>query len=54
MLHYLGTRVEAEVFLPAGYADETRLAALRQRLDGALTDDPWFAAIRLHQQVAPT
>jgi hypothetical protein len=46
ILHYLGTRVEAEVFLPAGHADPVRLAAIRQRLDKALIDDPWFAAIR--------
>ena len=52
-LHYLGTRVEAEVFLPAGYADEARLAAIRQRVDRALIDDPWFSAIRLNQRIAP-
>jgi cation diffusion facilitator family transporter len=54
MLHYLGTRVEAEVFLPAGYADEIRLASLRQRVAAVLADDPWFSAIRLNQQIAPT
>jgi hypothetical protein len=53
ILHYLGTRVEAEVFLPAGWADEARLAAIRQRVDGALVDNPWFAAIRVHQVIAP-
>lgn len=53
ILHYLGTRVEAEVFLPAGYADEARLATIRQRVDSALNDDPWFAAIRLNQRIAP-
>jgi len=53
ILHYLGTRVEAEVFLPAGHADPVRLAALRQRLDKALIDDPWFAAIQLNQRIAP-
>ncbi len=52
-LHYLGTRVEAEIFLPAGYADEARLATIRQRVDSALVDDPWFAAIRLNQRIAP-
>lgn len=54
MLHYLGARVEAEVFLPAGYADEAMLATVRQRVDSALADDPWFSAIRLNQRVAPT
>ena len=53
MLHYLGTRVEAEVFLPAGYADEAMLARIRQRVDRALIDDPWFSAIRLNQRIAP-
>ena len=53
ILHYLGTRVEAEVFLPAGRADHVGLAAIRQRVDHALLDDPWFAAIRVHQRIAP-
>ena len=53
ILHYLGTRVEAEVFLPPGYADEARLAAIRQRVNSALIDDPWFSAIRLNQRFAP-
>ena len=53
ILHYLGTRVEAEVFLPAGRADEVGFAAIRQRVDRALMDDPWFAAIRIHQRIAP-
>ena len=52
-LHYLGTRVEAEVFLPPGFADESSLAALKRRVDAALPDDPWFIAIRLNQRVAP-
>jgi cation diffusion facilitator family transporter len=53
MLHYLGTRVEAEVFLPAAYADAAMLATIRQRVDNALIDDPWFIAIRLNQRIAP-
>jgi cation diffusion facilitator family transporter len=52
-LHYLGTRVEADVFLPQGFADETRLAEIKQRIDAALPDDRWFVAIRLNQRVAP-
>ncbi len=52
-LHYLGTRVEAEVFLPSGFADEAMLAAIRQRVAAALPNDPWFIAIRLNQRVAP-
>lgn len=45
LLHYLGNRVEAEVFLPPGFAD----AALQQRLRDSLADDPWFSAIRLNE-----
>jgi hypothetical protein len=53
ILHYLGTRVEAEVFLPAGYADEAALATIRRRAEDALADDPWFSAIHLNQRIAP-
>jgi hypothetical protein len=52
-LHYLGNRVEAEVFLPAGYADAAGIAAIRQRVEAALADDLWFGAIRLNQRIAP-
>jgi cation diffusion facilitator family transporter len=52
-LHYLGNRVEAEVFLPPGYADATRLAAIRKHMEAALPNDPWFSAVRLNQRVAP-
>jgi cation diffusion facilitator family transporter len=52
-LHYLGTRVEAEVFFPPGFADEASLAAIGLRVEAALPDDPWFVAIRLNQRVAP-
>ncbi len=52
-LHYLGNRVEAEVFLPPGFADAAGIAAIRQRVDAALPDDPWFVAIRLNQRIAP-
>ena len=53
ILHYLGTRVEAEVFLPADYADEAALARIMQRVESALMDDPWFSAIHLNQRIAP-
>ena len=52
-LHYLGTRVEAEVFLPAGFADDATLVAMKNRVETAMPDDPWFVAIRLNQIVAP-
>ena len=53
ILHYLGTRVEAEIFLPPGFVDEARLAAIQDRVTTALRDDPWFIAIRLNQSIAP-
>ena len=53
ILHYLGTRVEAEVFLPPGFADEAELDTMKKRVESALRDDPWFSAIRLNQVVAP-
>jgi cation diffusion facilitator family transporter len=52
-LHYLGTQVEAEVFLPPDFADDAKLATLKQRVETALRNDPWFIDIRLNQRVAP-
>ena len=52
-LHYLGTRVEAEVFLPPGFAAEAEVDAMKDRVESALRDDPWFSAIRLNQVIAP-
>jgi cation diffusion facilitator family transporter len=52
-LHYLGNRVEAEIHLPAGYADAAALAGMQQRLNDSLTNDPWFSSVRLNQEVAP-
>jgi len=53
ILHYLGSRVEAEVFLPPGFADAQRLDDMHRRLAERLPGDPWFGAVRLHQQIAP-
>lgn len=52
-LHYLGTRVEADVVLPQGFADETMLAAIKKRIETVLPGDTWFIAVRLNQRVAP-
>jgi cation diffusion facilitator family transporter len=52
-LHYLGNRVEAEIHLPAGYADAAALAGMQQRLNDSLANDPWFSSVRLNQEVAP-
>lgn len=51
-LHYLGTKVEAEIFLAPGFADEAKLAEIGRRLEEALPADPWFVAIRLNRRVA--
>lgn len=52
-LHYLGNRIEADIFLPAGFADGEKLAAIKRRIADTLPDDPWFSAIRVNQRVAP-
>jgi hypothetical protein len=52
-LHYLGNRVEAEVFLPPGFADDAVLDRIKQRMEEALPGDPWFVAIRLNRRIAP-
>lgn len=53
LLHYLGARVEAEVFLPPGFADDAEIAAIRQRVAAALPGDSWFIVIHLNQRIAP-
>jgi hypothetical protein len=54
LLHYLGRKVEAEVFIPvsAGPADAARLAALQARLAAVLPGDPWFSAVHINQAYA--
>jgi cation diffusion facilitator family transporter len=52
-LHYLGNRVEADVFLPPGYADAAGIAGIRQRVEAALPGDPWFSTVRLNLRIAP-
>lgn len=54
LLHYLGPRVEADVFLPAEYcADGERLARLQERIGAALPSDPYFRNITLNCRAAP-
>jgi cation diffusion facilitator family transporter len=53
LLHYLGNRVEAEIFLPSSFAEKDRLEEMAQRVARALPADPWFAAVRIHQLIAP-
>lgn len=54
VLHYLGNRVEAEIFLPAAVCfDPPRVAELEQRIAAALSGDPYFRAISLSCRIAP-
>jgi cation diffusion facilitator family transporter len=54
LLHYLGNRVEAELFLPwDACRDATRVAALERRIAERLPADPFFSAISLNCRVAP-
>jgi hypothetical protein len=54
VLHYLGNRVEAEIFLPTGAGtDKIHLAAIRQRLADRLPADPYFDQISVHYKIAP-
>lgn len=54
LLHFLGDRVEAEVFLPPAYcADPARVRALEQRIRLALAGHRFLAAIYVNCRVAP-
>lgn len=54
IFHYLGNRVEAEVFLPSDWAsDALRMARLHSHLQAQLKTDPWFSSISLNQRLAP-
>jgi cation diffusion facilitator family transporter len=54
VLHYLGNRVEAEVFLPQeSCLDTARMARLEQCLVTRLPDDPYFRAVSLNCRIAP-
>lgn len=53
-LHYLGQRVEAEVFLPPTIAmDAERVARLDRRVAERLSQDPYFRAVSLNCRIAP-
>lgn len=54
VLHYLGNRVEAEVFVPDGFfPDPAQMASVRNRLTIGLSKDEWFSNISLNQRIAP-
>lgn len=54
LLHYLGRKVEAEVFVPVGTGpvDAERLSAMQARLAEKLPGDPWFSAVHINQAYA--
>src|SRR6266581_1060573 len=54
VLHYLGNRVEAEIFLPPAVDDDAgRLAEIQRRLVDRLPGDPYFRAVSLNRKIAP-
>lgn len=54
LLHYLGRRVEAEVFLPPEVCfDPSHVARLERRLAERLNGDAYFGAVSLNCRVAP-
>ncbi len=54
LLHYLGNRVEAELFLPEAFClDPARVAELERRIKARLPMDPHFSAISINCQVSP-
>jgi cation diffusion facilitator family transporter len=54
VLHYLGGRIEAEVFLPASICTDPGLMdAVEQRLDEHLPSDPYFRAVTINCRAAP-
>lgn len=54
LLHYLGNRVEADIFLPREACfDAARMARLEQRIAGRLPGDSYFRAISLNCRIAP-
>lgn len=54
LLHYLGRRVEAEVFLPPEVCfDQSHVARLERRLAERLSGDAYFSAVSLNCRIAP-
>ena len=54
VFHYLGSQVEADVFLPPDYlADADRVNRLKTRLAEHIGADPWFRSVTLNHRIAP-
>lgn len=54
VLHYLGNRVEAEIFVPPQTClDDARMARLEQHIAAQLDKDPYIRSISLNCRIAP-
>ncbi|HEX8962676.1 MAG TPA: cation diffusion facilitator family transporter [Rhodocyclaceae bacterium] len=54
VFHYLGEKVDAEIFLsPDVVADKSRMADIHGRLENALAGDTAFGTVSLHGRMAP-
>ncbi|NTV10653.1 MAG: cation transporter [Zoogloea sp.] len=54
LLHFLGPRVEAEVYLPYDWCnDASKVASLQRRVAEQLAQRPHFAAVSLQCRIAP-
>ncbi len=54
LLHYLGNRVEAELFLPQAICfDADHVARLERRIADRLSGDPYFSAVSINCRIAP-
>jgi len=54
LLHYLGNRVEAEIFLPQSIClDPDQVVRVEKRLSESLPGDPYFSAVSLNYRIAP-
>jgi cation diffusion facilitator family transporter len=54
VFHYLGDKVEAEVFLAPDLAfDETRMAGIHGRLENGMATETDIGSVSLHSRVAP-
>ncbi|PKO84534.1 MAG: cation-efflux pump [Betaproteobacteria bacterium HGW-Betaproteobacteria-11] len=51
-LHYLGNRVEADIFLSTMSTEAGQDDQLKHRVEQMLESDPWFSAIRIHRPIA--
>lgn len=55
LLHYVGNRVEAELFLPQEYClNADHVARLESRIRSTLSGHPYFRAISVNCRIAPT